>query len=315
VRLTHIERNEAHTAKLPDDPSPGTVIQFLERNREEQSKDNLSRRSAVAGMFSFPFSASDIVNISGTAGILRYDTPSDLNVEDRDELLLALTISTRHHISRALDLGLLIEGSKSHLVYLLKERSANNNRNYVLRFSPRTVFSPAAFLTTLNIFEVLANYTVYDFEEQAALVRSFSYRQFAWLDSSAVELTHRIGIDFFAYWKLYERGQLNWDEFTERTENSSVDKTLALQVRFRPSEGTTFALGLRYFSQSRYQYDSTIRRLAVYLRSVGPTCLIIWEISPHSQFSLNGWVEQKRQTEGGAAPSLASMTMNLRVNF
>jgi hypothetical protein len=44
-------------------------------------------------------------------------------------------------------------------------------------------------------FEVLANYTVYDYE-QKLLWRGFSYRQFSWVDSTRIDLAHNIGLDF-----------------------------------------------------------------------------------------------------------------------
>ena len=110
----------------------------------------------------------------GSIGILRYDTPSDQNLEDRDELLVALTLSTWHSVSRSLELGVVLDGTVDHLVYLLKERSANNNYNRVLRLSPRTIYRPAPWLYSLNAFEVLANYPVYDFEQQLPSVKSFS---------------------------------------------------------------------------------------------------------------------------------------------
>ena len=257
---------------------------------------------------------SDRVSFSGAASILRYDTPSATNIEDRDELLVALSLSTFHHVSQYLDLSFSLDGTLSHIVYLLKDRSANNNINRVLRFSPRTVYTPFRQLVTMNSFEVLANYTVYDFEQQAAQVRSFSYRQFGWIDSTALEITSRVGLDFFVYLKLYDRGQLNWSAFTERRENSFVDKTYALQARFSPEEGTLFAVGVRYFRQSRYTYSGEQRKLDSFLRSFGPTCVLLWRLNRFSEIGLRGWYEL-RKLEGGGTTSLANMTMNINISL
>ena len=179
-------------------------------------------RLVLFGAVAFPLSRSHALRISGGASILRYDTPSELNVEDRDELLAIMSLTSYHTLGPHLDVSLTLEGNMSHVVYLLSENSANNNVNRVLRFTPRTTYRPVPALTTMNAFEVLANYTVYDFEERLSRIRSFAYRQFAWIDSTSVDITSRVGLDFFAYLKLYERGQLRWDEFTERTENSFV---------------------------------------------------------------------------------------------
>ena len=318
TRFSHSERNERHFAK-------GATTGFLEdtsftpvtprqAQEQEQTKDNLSRRTSLAGMLDLPVSHSDRISFSGAASILRYDTPSMLNLEDRDELLVALSLSTHHTISRFLDVSFTLDGTLNHIVYLLKDRSANNNINRVLRFSPRTVYRPFDRLTTLNAFEVLANYTVYDFELEAAQVKSFSYRQFGWIDSTALEITSRIGLDFLLYLKLYDRGQLNWSEFTERRENSFIDKTYALQVRYSPEEGTLFAVGVRYFSQSRYSYAGNDRKLDSFLRSFGPTCVIIWRLGTGSEVGLKGWYEQRR-LEGGGTRSLANMTLNINITM
>ena len=164
----------------------------------------------------------------------------------------------------------------------------------------------------MNGFEVLANYTVFDFEQTSAQVRSFSYRQFGWVDSTALEITDRLGIDFFVFLKLYDRGQLNWSEFTERRENSFVDKSYTVQARFSPDPGTVIAVGMRYFSQTRYSYNGADRRLDVFFRSFGPTCLILWRMNKFSEIGIQGWYES-RKLGGASARSLANMAMNINI--
>jgi hypothetical protein len=310
MRLFYSERTESHAAQRPAVSSDALDLRFAERNRQEQIKDNSSRRTILSGVIGLPLTASDRIDLSGSAGILRYDTPSSANVEDRDELLVAVMLATTHRISRTLTLELGLEGTQSHTVYLLKERSANNSINRVLRLSPRTTFRPASWITSMNAFEVLANYTVYDFEQQLASVKSFSYRQFGYWDSTSVDLTHRIGVDLFAYWKVYERGQLKWSEFRERTENSAVEETYAVQIRFTPWGRTLFAVGGRYFGQTRYAYAGGIKALESFLSSVGPTCTILWEAGLHSRIEFQGWYERRRQPDGTLRP-LSNMTMNV----
>jgi hypothetical protein len=314
ARLSYSERDEEHRAEPPAESSPKVDDQFVKTDELEKSKNNIARRTALSGTVVYPLTSSDAICVSGTANILRYDTPSDLNDEDRDELLTALTIGTSHRISQYLDVGVNLGGNLSHTVYLLKERSSNNNYNRILRLSPRVAYRPFSFVSTTNTFEVLANYTVYDFEQQATSVRSFSYRQFGWMDSTTVNLTGRIDLDFFAYLKLYERGQLNWSDFVERIENSFADKSYALQVRFAPDERTQFSIGLRYFSQARYIYEGGNRKLDSFLRNFGPTCDVRWAISPYSRLALNGWYEQQRQSDGRTR-SLANMALNILITL
>ncbi len=298
LRLGYSERSEAHRAKTPEVMAPNIAVLFGERNRQEQTKDNYARRVGLTGALMHRlFSATDLM-LAGSAGILRYDTPSDLNYEDRDELLVALSIGLHHVFSPVLEAQFTLDGTLSHLVYLLKERSANNNHNRVLRLAPQTIWRPTPWLVTRNTFEVLANYTVYDFEKQLALVQSFSYRQFSWIDTTRVEFTSRIGLDFFTYLKLYERGSLKWEEFREKTENAYVDRTLAIQMRFSPEEAAVFAVGIRYFSQSRYVFVEGVRTPDAYTSSIGPTCAVRWMIGPHSRLRFEGWYERRKQPDG-----------------
>ena len=312
ARLSYNERTENHVATPFNAASPGP--QFPIENAQEQTKDNVARRTSLAGLVEAPLSSSDRISVSGSASILRYDTPSPLNHEDRDELLVAASVRTEHVMSQALTIGVDMSGTFSHLVYLLGDRSDNNNINRILRLAPRTEYRPVRWFSSINEFEVLANYTVYDFEDRAILSQSFSYRQFGWLDSTTVDITRRIGLDFFSYLKLYDRGQLNWGEFSERPENSFVDRTVALQARFSPSPGTLFAVGLRYFSQVRYGYVESLKTLESSLRSFGPTCMVVFNPMTAAQFVLRGWYEH-RNTSDGPARSIANMTMTLNLRF
>jgi hypothetical protein len=309
--IGHHERSEKHSAKrLPEINDLGNTRQ----NEIEQRKDNLTSRTSLSGLARVSISSSDTIAASGGASILRYDTPSAENDEDRDEVLLAVTLASTHRVSRYLSLGFSLEGTLSHTVYLFSERSENNNINRVLRFAPRTVFRPTPWLTTVNAFEVLANYTVYDFEQIVFGVQSFSYRQFGWLDSTSVEITGRIGLDVFSYFKFYERGQLRWAEFSERTENSFVDKTIAGQIRFSPSPSVLFAAGLRFFSQSRYVFNEGVRSRESYFRSIGPTCSLLLTLDSSMRVSFTGWYERTRLSGAQALESVRdrpNFTMNI----
>ncbi|MFN0157236.1 MAG: hypothetical protein ACKVRP_04085 [Bacteroidota bacterium] len=313
ARFAYTERNESHAA-TDIDGSANDPTTLNNQDEREKSKDNLTRRTAILGVIGIPVTRSDYISFSGSAGILRYDTPSRSNNEDRDELLVAASLSTMHRVSSVVDIRTTLEGTLSHTVYLLQDRSSNNNFNRVLRLAPMVNYEPVRWFSTANTFEVLANYTVYDFELQATQIRSFSYRQFGWLDSTTVELTDRLGLDFLSYLKLYERGQLRWSDFTERVENSFVDLTYSIQCRFSPSIETVFAVGMRRFSQSRFIYRDGKRELDTTLESFGPTCLIQWQPGLYGLVSLSGWYERRTQTNG-ADRTLANMSMNVQLNF
>ena len=144
-----------------------------------------------------PVSSSDFVSFESSAGILRYDTPDSTNTDDRDELLITFAGRESHRWNEYLEVNVVAEVTLNHIVYLFADRSANNNWNRIFRLAPELVYTPSSTLQSVNTFEVLANYTVFDFETLIPTVESYSYRQFAFLDSTSYDMSSSMGLDFF----------------------------------------------------------------------------------------------------------------------
>ncbi len=308
VRVDYTERDERHTAENIESVEKSF---YDMRRREEERNDNSSRKTSLAGSASFPLSGSDRIEASFSASLLQYDTPSSENVDDRDELMIVAGIAEERVWSPSLRVRVNADVVLNHMVYLLSQRSANNNWNRIIRLTPRIDYTPASWFHTTNIFEVLANYTVYDFEEEVKSVKSYSFRQFFWQDSTAIQIAQRIWFDGVVLWKFYERGRLFWKEFKERPENYFTERSLFAQLRYS-APGVTFAAGMRMFSQKRYASQVDNRELESSILNIGPTCIINWAFSRTGVLSLNGWYEMQYQTDV-TTRTFSNLTM--RVTF
>lgn len=311
LRLSVSERDERHSLKPTADAEQPILA---ERSRQERRKDNTARRTILAGNLAWVVSGSDTVLMSSSSGLLRYDTSSELNVDDRDEFLLVFNATTVHALSPYLTLRLSATVNLNHVVYVFAARSANNNWNRVWKLSPRIEYRPSDRLSTVNAFEVLANYTVYDFEEQVFSVRSFSFRQFALIDTTLYRFTDRLGMFLSAHVKLYERGELKWSEFKERPVNYFEEKTVAVQLRYTVGTEMYFSAGIRSFSQLRFLYRGRDRDLEHTVKSYGPTSTIVWAVGTRTLLSVSGWYEFQEQT-GVTDRSIANVAMNLSVRL
>lgn len=307
LRLAYGERDEDHEAKSFVGADRN---QFDLRQRSERRKNNGTRRTALSGNLQFTATRDNILGLTGFASLLRYDTPSAENTDDRDELLMIFGFSDQQVFGRNLTVSVSADAVLNHIVYLFADRSANNNWNRVFRLSPRIEYRPSSALRTTNAFEVLANYTVYDFEEQVFSVRSFSFRQFSFVDSTTYQLSRRVALDLSARVKLYERGQLRWKEFRERPVNYFEDRTFSGQFRYTPNTGISVAAGFRYFSLTRFQYEERERVFENRFVNYGPTCLIEWSMNRNSRILLTGWYEIQKQS-GGFSESISNLAMNI----
>ncbi|MCK9409828.1 MAG: hypothetical protein M0R68_11925 [Bacteroidetes bacterium] len=305
------ERNEKHLLERIS----GIDEQFQNiRSRQESRLNNVANRNSLRTALATALSPSDEMFFSGSVGILKYDTPDTINTDDRDELLVNLSLRESHRFSNNFTASLTAEATIAHLVYISREKSANNNWNRIYRLKPEIIYQPTVHFKMFNAFEVQANYTVFDFESIVPSVKSYSYRQVAFLDSTSYDMTKRVGFDVMAYVRVYERGELRWEEFSERPLQRIEEVTFSPQVRYSPSEQWAFAAGFRSFAQKRFKYANTIRQYESTFISAGPTTAITMKLSPLSLIEIRGWKEFQRQS-GRKIQEYSNMTMNVRYYF
>jgi hypothetical protein len=311
ARFFYQERDEQHRTDDDADIPDSVLLPF---QTIQERKNNHSRRTALALDVRIYPGDSDTLQFSGSTGLLRYDTQALLNDDDRDELSYFFTLTAMHRFSDHLNLRVMAEAHLAHLVYIKGTRSSDNTWNRVIRLAPELDFRPYASLFSRNRFEVLANYTVYDFEYLASTIRSYVFRQFSFIDSTSVELTPRIGLDWYSNLRFYDRGELRWAEFSERPLQYFEDRTFIGTLRYRPGPHLLFSAGLRYFSQSRFLYSGSDRSLESFLRSAGPITAIEWKPSGRYQLQFSGWYESQTLT-GQPARNFANLAMSLLIQI
>jgi hypothetical protein len=309
IQMVYGERDVSHS--LLENINVSTIL-FANKKRDEEKKNNTSRRTTLSGIMNIALSNNHKISLSGSGNILRYDTPSNLNDDDRDELWMVYNLTTYHTINQYFSVQIPVNAYLTHIVYLLKTRSANNNWNRIFRIAPRLQYIPYKTFSTTNTFEVLANYTAYDFEDQLTAVKSFSFRQFSFIDSSSLNITKRIAFDWYNYIRLYERGELNWKAFKGRPIDYFEDKTYIGQMRYLPRQNLLFSIGIRYFSQSSFKYEGKSKRLETFLRSIGPITSVVWNLNSSAELIIKGFYE-KIEFTGTKTHSSTNLFMNIKM--
>jgi hypothetical protein len=285
INANYFERDEKHITKNFE----GINESFYEQRSElEGRKNNNSYRTTISLSGNYRVSRKDQLSLSLFHSKLKYDTPSSANDDDRDELLSIGRLKYTRNLSPFFQVFSNLEGTLSHLVYLFASRSANNNTNHVLRLSAGGYYKGARF-TSLNNFEVSANYTVYDFQDVTSSLRSISFRQFIATDSTNYRMTKNFSFLITGYVKLTSQAELDWNNFAERP------LRYLQEIFFDPKVGlisntSFFAIGLRYFSLNTYRYDEEARIPDSDFLSIGPLFEIMIDTSTLF-IKLNTWYE------------------------
>jgi len=305
------ERDEKHVLSIID----GVDRNIQENKSEEESRlDNVARKTSLHGSLSWKVASSDLLSLESSAGLLRYDTPDSLNTDDRDELLINEGLRETHRWNDYLESALEIEVTLNHIVYIFSDRSANNNWNRIFRLSPTITYTPSSAMRMVNAFEVLANYTVFDFESIIPTVESYSYRQFAFLDTTSYDMSRTIGLDFFLQLRLYERGELHWQAFSERPQQYFREATFSPSVRYTIEGRLVCSVGFRSFAQNRFQYENGERVPNGNFLSYGPTTSITITLSQSTRLEIQGWEEFQQETNLPTR-EVSNVAMSVRALF
>jgi hypothetical protein len=89
-------------------------------------------------------------------------------------------------------------------------------------------------------------------------------------DSTIILFNDWLGLDIYGEVKLYERGELNWNAFSERPLNYFEDKIINSQLNYFFNKFITISGGYRFFEQKRFIYSEGNRIFDTYIRTYGP---------------------------------------------
>lgn len=305
LRVDYSEREEIHSAKNLDNANP---ILFQQRSELEKKKNNSAEYTTISAAGNYSFTRKDNFSFSILHRKLVYNTPSEENFDDRDELLSIVRLSYNRTFNHLFNFFANLEGSLNHIVYVFAERSSNNNIRRIIKLSSGGEFSGSR-LYSRNIFEVIANYTSYDFEDISPNSRSFSFRQFSAKDSTSLKFYNNVYIDFTGYVKLSEQGDFDWKNFANRP-----DRFLAeyyLEPMFKIKNGIiNMGIGLRYFILQTFGYNNNnLKFLSDKYSSIGPITNFNL-IMPNLILQLYGWYEFIR-SERNINNELANLTISI----
>ncbi len=307
--INYSERDEKHLTKGFSGVSQSF---FDERSDQESMKNNISNRASISLIGSWNLSSTDKLFFSLYQNKLRYDTPSPENFDDRDEILSIARLKYVKSLNSFFDIFVNVEGTFNHIVYIFAEESSNNNINRILKFASGGYYNGKNF-SSMNSFEVSANYTVYDFEDVTPNFRSFSFRQFSATDSSRINFDGRLDFVHYGYIKLSEQGDLKWASFS--THPTRFLQEIYSEPKFVLDYGLSLiSLGLRIYSLKTYNYQGIIKIIDSKYLSIAPLTEVSILINTTLKLNILGWYEFIN-IDNQTYKQQANLSMGINWNF
>ena len=267
-------------------------------NQFEIYKTDQNRQDRIESYFNLKLisrislSNNDSLSIGTDYRLLRYDTPSNKNNDDRDELSLAGDIEYLRKVSNILSIGVRNEFRLLHYVYLKSQRSSSNNWNRIIKLAPTIVIKSNSFYYK-PILGINANYTTYDFENIVTGINSFSFREISYLDSLQLKLTTNLYLETKNDMRYSERGILYWDDFAEQPQRSNFEMFLRGLIMNR-GENYNLGGGIRYFKRKDIRISEFISQNNVILNdfeSIAPELIFEYVFESGNSFKFDFWYE------------------------
>ncbi|KAA3617341.1 MAG: hypothetical protein D8M58_02845 [Calditrichaeota bacterium] len=183
-------------------------------DNRETITDSRTRQSSLALKSKYFISDKSNLKFDFIYNKLQYDTPNEKNTDDRDEQRFIFDIGYTTQLSPVLTFRLNAYGFLFHQIYLFKEQSINNNWNRVLKISPQVKYKNDIFENSLST-SVIANYTVFDFENLGPKIRSFLSRKYTISDSVLVPVYKKMAIGLNARLEIEEKGNFLKKKFAQ----------------------------------------------------------------------------------------------------
>ncbi len=198
------------------------------------------RNSRLQIASGFETSMNDSSLIETSVAHYRFDTPDELDFNDRDELRWRAALRAGRHLTPALELKGGIEANLNHLVYIHRSRSGENRWMRQFTLFGEVPWREAPIENTAR-FAVSAHYTDYDFSPYD-LTESRLFRTFTALDTFRLALPDGWGAEVSGSGQLNDHGDLDWSEWIQNVSERGYSYTVTA-LPFRRTSGSEIAIG------------------------------------------------------------------------
>lgn len=237
-----------NTLNLPD-------VNFRRLLARERLKDYRRRLHSWDAQLNWQMSRKNRLTVQVSNRYLQYDTPSEENYDDHDELTHGITMGFERTWSKRLFTRYSVIGNLRQYAFLFRQRSQENYSQYALRFAFDYRWNPWPRLSLSGSQYIYVTYNVKTFSDRNRTDRSTrnleTRQEFRWQPSRKWVLRGSF------YQKGTHLSYLNWTEFSETPLDTNTFATteIMLERNMRWGKGLVVQVG------AGYKHFSQIRRL------------------------------------------------------
>ena len=198
-----------------------------------------------------------------------YSSPDTSQTIDEDDLRFIIDFSYRHYINPYFALTFKTNLYLYHQIYIHQSRSANNNWNRIYQLGPSFQFAIPNILVHTNQIKILANYTVYDFEDYLPEVRSYIFRKLVYSDSLNIFLTRNLKLNITYQLEKEDNGTFFKDIFAEQVSRELTSHFIDVGLVYTRIRSIQVTTALNWYIRREWNVFPEKRQIRDY-RSFSP---------------------------------------------
>ncbi len=234
--------------------SYNAVLQTSDETQDnfETITDSRSRQTSLNFELNYNIAAGRRLDFNFAYAKLEYDTP-DSSFDDRDEQRFVFTAEYSHRFSPLLLMEWKAYTYFFHQMYIYEEQSSNNSWNRVYKLNPRLKYKYGPVSNILST-QVLANYTIYDFDHLFLQPRSFIFRKYTLSDSLNLHLFIENYLGFQGRLELEDKGSYYKNENSQHVFQSYRSEFFNVYLSNKRIFYLNLSMGYTFYRRREWRY-------------------------------------------------------------
>jgi hypothetical protein len=232
---------------------------------DESRTDIDGLQAAFNMMWGWKMSTADEVLLTLSYTKYQYSSPDTTQSIDEDDIRFIIDLHYQHRFSPFFLFKLNTNLYFYHQIYIFPSRSANNNWNRIYQLAPSFVHKISDRFENIYQLKILANYTVYDFEEILPEVRSYLFRKLIFADTLKVRLSGGLKIQTFYQLEKEDNGTFFKDIFAQQISRELLSHYLDIALVYYRINGLEISTALNWYIRKEWSLVPERRLVRDYL--------------------------------------------------
>ena len=250
---------------------------------EEARTDIDGLQAAFHLMWGWRMSSADEMQLNFSYTKYEYSSPDTSQSIDEDDVRFIIDLNYSHRFSPYFLFRLNTNLYLYHQIYIFPSRSANNNWNRIYQLAPSFVHQIGDRFENVYQLKILANYTVYDFEEILPEVRSYLFRKLIFSDTLRVKVSSGLKIQTFYQLEKEDNGTFFEDIFAQQVSRELVSHYLDIALIYYRIKGFEISTALNWYIRQEWNMMPE-RKLVRDYQAFSPRLSIVYHMGRHLFF-------------------------------